>query len=369
VTSRELAVDTARRVLDAHGSAGAHAEAFAAGWNAAAWSALADLGFQWLSLPTEIGGSGGTLEDLVGVVIETGKHAPVPPIVDTALLGGWLLTQARWPLPPGPVAVIPPRSASSLTASFDGGGVVINGVAASVPWASVSGQVLLVLATPDASTETANSVLVRLEPHTLNIRSRRNLAGELRDQIDFDGVRVPEVDLVTLPASTAEALLCRGALGRAALLVGAMLRVRDLTVAYAKARTQFGQPIARFQAVAHSLAMIAEQTEQARIAVDAAALMFDRSPFQASAFAKIVAGDAATVVAVRSHQIHGAIGMTEDYELHRHTRALYAWSAEYGTEDEWSRRLGRDLLGADATDLWSRLSAPTSSTAAVPASH
>ena len=364
MTSRELVVDTARRVLDAHGSAAAYAEACAAGWNAGAWSALADLGFQWLSLPTEIGGSGGTLEDLVGGVIETGKHAPAPPIVDTALLGGWLLTQARWPLPPGPVAVVPPRSASSLMASFDGAGLVINGVAASVPWASVSGQVLLVLERPDTS-----PALVRLEPRALRIRPRRNLAGELRDQIDFDGVRVSEADIVTLPVSTEEALLCRGALGRAALLVGAMLRVRDLTVAYAKARTQFGQPIARFQAVAHSLALIAEHTEQARIAVDAAALMFDRSPFEASAFAKIVAGDAATLVAARSHQIHGAIGMTADYELHRHARALYAWSAEYGTEDEWSRRLGRDLLGADATDLWTRLSAPTSSTAAVPASH
>jgi alkylation response protein AidB-like acyl-CoA dehydrogenase len=349
-------VETARRVLAAHGPD--------------AWGALAGLGFQWISVPAEVGGSGGTLDDLVGVIIETGKHAPAPPIVDTALLGGWLLTQAGWPLPPGPVAVIPPRSASGLTASYQGGGVVIDGVAPAVPWASVSDQVLLVLAPPDASTEPAGSVLVRLEPRALSIRSHRNLAGELRDQIDFDGVRVPEVDVVTLPGTIdAQALLCRGALGRAALLVGAMLHIRDITVAYAGARTQFGQPIGRFQAVAHSLALIGEHTEQARIAVEAAALLFPQSPFEAAAYAKIVAGDAATVVAARAHQIHGAIGMTQEYELHRHTRALYAWSSEYGTEDEWSGRLGRDLLGTGAADLWLRLSAPTSTAAAVPASH
>jgi alkylation response protein AidB-like acyl-CoA dehydrogenase len=97
--------------------------------------------------------------------------------------------------------------------------------------------------------------------------------------------------------------------------------------------------------------------------------MFAHSPFEAAAFAKIVTGDAATVVATRSHQIHGAIGMTQEYELHRHTRALYAWSSEYGSEDEWSGRLGRDLVGTGSPDLWLRLSAPTGSAAAVPAPH
>jgi acyl-CoA dehydrogenase len=376
VTSRDLLVDTARSVLAAHGSADVHGQADAAGWNADAWRALAGLGFPWLSLPADAGGSGGTVADLVGVIIETGMHAPAAPIADTALIGGWLLAQAGWTLPPGPVAVIPPRSAVGLTATFQGRGMVIDGVAPSVPWASVSDAVLLVVDVPGDSAATDGSVLVRFDPTSLSIRSRRNLAGELRDQIDFDSVHVPEIDVATLPANVdAQAVLCRGALGRAALLVGAMLRVREMTIAYAKARTQFGQPIGRFQAVAHSMALIGEHTEQARIATEAAALMFDHSPLDAAAFAKIVTGDAATLVAARSHQVHAAIGMTQDYELHRHTRALYAWSAEYGSEDEWSARLGRDLLSTGSAELWPRLSrptsvaAPTSPAAGLPAAH
>jgi acyl-CoA dehydrogenase len=361
VTANSLVLDTIARLLASHASGEALEKADASGWNAAAWEVMVDLGFPWIALPAGAGGGGGTVADLISVIIETGKSAPCAPVADTGLLAGWLLARAGWSLPTSVVTVIPPRSAAGLTVTSNAGELVLHGIAPCVPWASVSDTLLAVIRRPLHEARASGHVLVRVGARDVEVRPRRNLAGELRDVATFDHVRVAERDVAPLPAGVdADALSCRGALGRAALLVGAMVRVQEITTAYAQERTQFGSPIARFQAVSHSLALIAEHTAKATVAVEAAALLFDRSPLEAAAFAKIVAGDAATLVAARAHQVHAAIGMTREYELHRHTRALYAWSAEYGTEDEWSARIGQDLLSTGSNELWPRLSQSSS---------
>jgi acyl-CoA dehydrogenase len=66
----------------------------------------------------------------------------------------------------------------------------------------------------------------------------------------------------------------------------------------------------------------------------------------------VVAGQAATVAAAASHQAHGAMGMTREYELGQLTRRLWSWRDEYGSERYWSRTLGRQLIDAGADGLW-----------------
>ena len=170
-----------------------------------------------------------------------------------------------------------------------------------------------------------------------------NLAGEPRDDVRFDGV---EVDARPVALDPAE-VLRRGALARALAMAGALERVLELTVRYAGEREQFGRPIGRFQAIQQELAVLAGEVAAARAAVDQAVA---RPDVLRIASAKIRTGEAAGRAAEIAHQVHGAIGYTDEHVLHRFTLRLWAWRDEFGSEEEWAVELGR--LVAAAPDLW-----------------
>ena len=151
-----------------------------------------------------------------------------------------------------------------------------------------------------------------------------------------------------------------GALFRAAQMAGAMEAALELSTRYANDRIQFGRPIARFQVIQQQLALLAEQTAAASVAVESAAIAVaaDR-PLSALAVAaaKIRAGEAAGKVAEIAHQVHGAIGFTHEHSLHRLTRRLWTWRDEFGTESYWSRELGKTVMTAGAEALWPAITA------------
>ncbi len=353
MSTTDLLVDAIARIVEQHGTSPVTGGCADDAWSRRAWEAFAALGYPWISIAVERGGSGGSVADLLTVLIETSRGGVSLPIAETGLLAGWLLAAAARPLPDGPATAIPPDSATHLRFASESGNVVVDGVAPLVPWARAAEQLLLICPPGIVATSDGASFMLCLRPSQVDIRPRRNLAGEPRDDVIFEHLSIPSEELVALPDASAEVMLsCRGAIGRAACLVGAMLQVRSMTVEHARARRQFGRPIARFQAVAQSLAIIAEHTEVARVAVESAGLLLDDAPLQAAASCKIAAGNAASIVAARAHQVHGAIGLTQEHDLHRFTRGLYAWSAEYGTETEWSTRLGELAIAASGSRLW-----------------
>jgi len=126
----------------------------------------------------------------------------------------------------------------------------------------------------------------------------------------------------------------------------------ELTIGYAGQRVQFGQPIARFQAVQTHLTRIAAEAQRAAVVVDAAQAALDehedlRRHRALVAAARTLAGDAAILGARTAHQVHGAIGVTMEYPLQRLTRRLWEWEAADGTAARWARRLGAEATAHD----------------------
>jgi acyl-CoA dehydrogenase len=137
-----------------------------------------------------------------------------------------------------------------------------------------------------------------------------------------------------------------------------MQRLLASSVQYAQERVQFGRPIGKFQAVQQNLAALAGQAAAAIAAADGAieaAARDLRSPLIAAG--KIRTGEAAGIGAAIAHQVHGAIGFTQEHSLHYSTRRLWSWRDEFGNEAEWSRRLGIRVAKAGADGLWTMITA------------
>jgi acyl-CoA dehydrogenase len=140
-------------------------------------------------------------------------------------------------------------------------------------------------------------------------------------------------------------------------IAAALEAVLAWTVQYAQERVQFGRPIARFQAIQMQLAEMAGEVSAVTALTDAAAQALERSEnvVLAAAAAKVRAGAAVEAVARRAHQVHGAIGFTQEHKLHHLTRRCWAWRDEAGSELAWSRILGAGLLAEGPGRLWPAL--------------
>ncbi|MGC0417703.1 acyl-CoA dehydrogenase family protein [Embleya sp. AB8] len=316
-------------------------------WNAPLWTALEQIGVTTLSVPEEHGGSGGDLATAVAVLEVLGQYSAAVPLAETALLAGWLVAGCGAAIPGGPMtaAVAGPE----LRVDPQDDGVRVAGAVGRVPWARCAEHLALL----------AGDRVIVLRREEFVVRERTNLADEPRDDVVVD-VRVPASRVHPLgrdAATVARELRARAALARAALIAGAARRALELAVAYAGEREQFGRPIAKFQAVQQHLAAMAGEVLLAKIAAEAAALAVDRDTEAevAVAAAKAVTGQAAGVVASLAHQIHGAIGFTEEHPLRHSTTRLWAWRDEAGNEAAWAAVLDRHVLAAGTGGLWSLL--------------
>ena len=162
------------------------------------------------------------------------------------------------------------------------------------------------------------------------------------------------LDRASLPGG--EATLLAGALVNAAKMAGGLEAVLTLSVEYANMRKQFGKPIGQFQAVSQQLSQAAGEVAAASVAVANAGRASARRGLAGAAFeiaaAKVVTGEAVALVAGVAHQVHAAIGFTQEYHMHFTTRRLWAWRDAFGTERFWAERLGRAALGRGGANLW-----------------
>jgi alkylation response protein AidB-like acyl-CoA dehydrogenase len=253
-----------------------------------AWGRLAELGLFTALVPEEAGGLGLRLADLVPALEETGRACLPGPVAETAVAGPYLVAE--------------PARLSGLKVGFGPGSLVADAdlVDLVVSCGRISGT-------------------AKLEPVPGTDPCRRMFEVELAESAPVDtSVALPLVTVAT-----------------AAQLLGVGRRLVDSTVAYARARTQFGVPVGSFQAVKHQLADAAVALEFAAPLVYRAALTAG-PPARASAArdvsaAKAAAGEAALLAARVALQVHGAVGYTEELDLRFWLARARSLSSLYGT--------------------------------------
>lgn len=311
------------------------------------WRSVAEAGLPLLLCPAEFGGIDGSMEDAAEVALLCGADGLPAPLVE-AMIGNWLCGLAG--LEPGDAPVVPLIDAGAKIPTrkeIERGALKWR----NVPWARHAR--LAIIAEGDAGGHCIGLVAGRQYIAETGV----NLAGEPRDVVALSGPDLARVVWRDLPADiSGDAILSRMALLRAAAMAGAMERAARMSIDYTAQRAQFGRPLSGFQAIQHMLATMATEAAAARAAVMAAATEPDaaRAVFLA-AVAKARAGDAACVVAAAAHQVHGAMGFTEEYGLGLATKRLWSWRDEDGSEGHWCEWLG--ARAREAGDLWTVIAA------------
>ncbi|BAX92634.1 isovaleryl-CoA dehydrogenase [Mycobacterium shigaense] len=296
------------------------------------WKALAGAGVLGLAIGEEYGGSGGSLQDVGVFATEAGralcpttvhssmraalaidqlgtpeaKAAWLPRLVTGALRGCTALWNAR-----DPAVVAPP-----LTARPDADGWRLDGMADYVADADIADVIVISAAASDRAlvfavgAQTAGLTLAPLDL----VGGYRAFAAHCEDvAVGADALLGADVsrDALRRVANTAVAL--------AALdLVGIGEAVLERTVDHTKLRHQFGRPIACFQAAQHLIADMHIALAAARLAAQSAVfwLARGRTATRETAIARMHASDAARLITLDAHQLHGGIGYVTETDLH-----------------------------------------------------
>lgn len=312
------------------------------GWSPALWHTIVANGFAAIAAPEAQGGAGAELAALGAVVERAGYHAAPAPLAQANIgaLGAALL-DGSVPQRTTAIAVELPRRAISSGDTEP----LLDRPLRNMPWSSCADEVLILL---QDGADTA--FFARIARAACDVTEDRNIAGEPRGQWT---PRQP-IRMRAAPVRVARQLCDLLVVTRASAMAGAARRVLDLSLRYANDRHQFGRAIFAFQAVQHELAELAASVEQLDALLHEA---YERTDGGEDghlwALAVQTCAGLAAARAIRSgHQVHGAIGITMEYELQRHTRRLMAWRDERGSETLAARELGSRLRAAEPGLVW-----------------
>jgi len=317
------------------------------------WCGIEELGLTRPLVPSEPAALGASWLDVLVVLRAAGRHAAPLPLAET-IIAGWLLARAGLDAPEGPLTLVDVDNSAAdgerLRLEPRGEDWRLSGKASRVPWGRVATAAVLVV--PHEGQQ-----WIVLAPRAgAGVTNGHNLGGEWRDDFVF---RDHPVKTAPLPQTAGRVSPVRllGGLARCAQITGALDRVLESAVRYANERRQFGQPIAKFQAVQHSLAILAGEVAACGVATEAAfnAVQAGGDPSFLVAIAKIRAGSAAAQGIAIGHQVYGAIGFTLEHPLQLSTRRLMSWRAEFGAERHWALQAGQQVLDWGAEGFWPQI--------------
>lgn len=340
------------RVFADHADTAAHAAVERGEWPQQLWQAVLDAGFAAAAARSSHGGIEAHWAEAWPILFGIGYWQVPLPLAET-MIGAMLLSIAGEAPPQDAITLIEHGDDAQLLPGGSAQRPTVCGHAHRVPWARYCRWAL---ASMPASREL---LLVDLRQREgVRLKPGANLAGEPRDEIAFADAHVA-LRVEQPLAGLDEPLRLLGAFARSAAIAGALESALAQSVRYAGERIQFGRPIGAFQAIQHSLAILASEAVAARTAALVAAgsvpSVAAGDPRRAAfdvAVAKLRASEAATRGAPIAHQVHGAIGFTREHPLHRATCRLWAWRAEHGSDAQWADWLGRAAIGAGSEGFW-----------------
>jgi butyryl-CoA dehydrogenase len=340
------------------------------------WAEMAGLGWLALPVPEAYGGLGGSMADICALAEELGHGVVNEPYVASAVLAGMLLADVA------PQAVrddwLPALADGSRRlalatwepgARFDWNEVNTRATQDGAEW-RVDGNKVLVLGGTGADGLLVSACISGSKDLGIFLLPAGGPGQRLVAQTLFDGQGAAEL---TLHDATGATLLCRGersetldhlevALDRATLAhcadtVGAMARAFAITREYLGTRSQFGKPIAANQVVQHRLVDVFVEIEEARSLMRRTASLYDHTASDAAPMQRRhVAATKAFVAQVAHHvweeavQLHGAIGMTQEYEVGAYVKRLAVAAKLYGDATFHLERVACSSLDSSAVN-------------------
>ena len=321
----------------------------------AMWQTLAENGFIGLLAPEEAGGFDGGGAEIMALATEMSRHLALEPFLATSVMGVRLLVSAGTDaqksniLPqvvagdanmavalyePGQRYDVAPQT---TTTKADGDGFVLNGAKAVVVGGDSARWIAI-----GAKLEDVGSAVFMVDAGADGVSSKpyRLVDGRGAADVELTDVRVgADARMAADDAETALAEIEDWAVTASlAETVGAMEMARDLTHEYLQTREQFGRPIGKFQVLQHSMADVFSDVEFARSMVFWAASEVANPDAtvrrHAVSGAKAFVDKAARNIAERCVQMHGGVGVTDEYALTHYVKRLTLGQVLFGDRDE-----------------------------------
>ena len=336
---------------------------------------MAPLGFLGLPIPEEYGGAGVdnvsfaiAMEEIArasgSIAITLDAHVS---LACEAILQFGSEEQKRKYLAPlargeklGAFALTEPEAGSDAAAIktravLSGDEWVLNGQKVFITNGSIADVVVVAAVTDPTKGHRGISNFI-VEKGTPGFRPGRDeekmgLKGSVTSQLFFEDCRVPKENLLGKEREGFKQFLIvldAGRIAIGAMAVGLAQAALDASIAYAKERVQFGQPIAKFQAIQWMIADMATQLDAARLLVYRAAWLKDRGMrfTREAAMAKLFASEIAERACHAAIQIHGGYGYTKDYPLERFYRDVRLCEIGEGTSEIQRLVIARQVLGS-----------------------
>lgn len=315
------------------------ARAGAVGFSCDLWKTMAGLGWQGLALPERCGGSGMSFLDLCLLIEELGRACVPSPFVESAAGCALLLADAGREQDIALVKAFAAADALVIPAlsgapNADGNpalplvrpapsGSTLNGAHAFVPFAASAGHIVCAARTA-ADPDNVSLFLLPAGAAGTTLLPLESVGDDRPCSLQLNAAQAPGSSLICSGATARLLLdLSRQRLdtARCCDIAGALSWVLDDTVAYAKDRKQFGQPIGAFEVLQHYCVDMHVMLEGLRVAAWHAAwrlsegLPASRDVAVACAWAHRVVPQFMSL----AHQVHGAMGVTKEHDLHLYT--------------------------------------------------
>ncbi len=329
----------------------------AQGWSQELWDKYAELGLLGLPFSEDYGGFGGGAVDIMMVMEAFGRSLVLEPYLATVVLGGSAIKYAGDEAQKG--ELLPQIVDGSLklgwahgeqqarydltdvltTATKDGAGWTLEG-AKSVVFHGDTADTLIVSARTGGDRMDKEGLTLFLVPANTPGVARRGYAmrdGTRAAEISLSSVKLG-ADAVLGPVGGAFGVIERvtqaGIAAMAAESVGACEAAHTMTLDYLRTRVQFGRPIGTNQVLQHKAADMLIEVEQARSMAMLAAMMVDEEdPAERArniSMAKVGVGQSGRFVTQNAVQLHGGIGMTEEYAVGHYFRRVMVFEHMWG---------------------------------------